>query len=111
MIDLLDFAFGECHIALYAAVILMDPSYSMLGEWEAKRGSTSEVWTITEKVKGKTYTVTGLENTNKYPFEAEFDSSSNMLVIRSQSGLGTLSHKDGDIDVCIYGGYYINLGV
>lgn len=77
---------------------------SWLGEWEVPKGKTTEKWTITAKVKGETFTITGLEGTT-YPVTGIYVPASNTLQVDSQTGLATLEDEDGTIDVCVYGCY------
>lgn len=81
---------------------------SWLGEWKDEEGST---WTITEKVKDKSYTINGIEGITTLPIEAEYDAASEALVVRAQEGLG--SYEDIE-NVGYYGiaedGYFYTPG-
>lgn len=73
-----------------------------LGEWTTTRGSATDTWVFTEKVKGSTYTVTGIEN-RAYPVEVEYDSSTEGIVIRAQAELATIKLTAGEGSVGFYG--------
>lgn len=76
-----------------------------LGEWEVKRGASTDVWKITAGEPGSTYVITGIEGMD-YPVAASYDSRSDMIEVRAQDGIGTLrTSKYGDCTVGLFGGW------
>lgn len=72
-----------------------------LGEWKDVAGST---WTITEKVKGSSYTINGVEGVSTLPLTGEYDSASEGLVIRAQMEIGTMeSSSNGTLTMGYFG--------
>lgn len=73
-----------------------------LGEWEVKRGSTTDTWKIEKKVEGSTYTVTGIEG-QPFPVEAEYDAATSSFVLPVQEGVASTSTSYGTVSVGMYG--------
>ncbi len=76
-----------------------------LGEWEVTRGSKTDIWKITEKVKGSTYTVVGIEGSD-FPAELIFTKANNGIEMHAQSDIGTYTASNyGECSAGIYGGW------
>jgi len=80
---------------------------SWLGEWEIPHGTsttTKDTWTFTEKVKGETYTITGIEGRSDFPIEGQYDASTGNLKVVAQVELGTIDFPSfKDCPVGFYG--------
>lgn len=74
---------------------------SWLGEWTDAAGST---WTISEKVKDQTFTITGIEGQATLPLTAEYDPATKALSVRCQMEIGTYeSSSHGTFTMGYYG--------
>lgn len=64
---------------------------SWLGDWEIPHGTSgkNDTWTISEKVKGSTYTITGIEGYTDLAIEAAFESATGKLYVVAQEEIGT----------------------
>ena len=77
---------------------------SWLGDWIYSRNGTDETWTLSEKVKGSTYTLSGYAGRTDISFEVEYDSATDGIVIRAQEELGTVTLTTaGKASVGVYG--------
>lgn len=74
-----------------------------LGEWKVTRGSETDTWTITQKTKGQTYNVTGIEGISAFTVEAVYDSANDSFSIPVQEGLTNYSSSYGTASIGIYG--------
>jgi len=74
-----------------------------LGEWQVKRGSETDTWTITAKEKGSTYSVSGIEGLDSVPVEASYDSSSDSFVLSVQTELASVNTDYGTASIGMYG--------
>lgn len=76
-----------------------------LGEWETKRGSVTDTWTITADQAGSTYIITGIEGQN-IPVAASYLTTTQGIEVRAQADLGTISTSNyGECTVGLYGGW------
>lgn len=82
-----------------------------LGEWEIQRGSVTDTWTITEKVKGQSYNINGFEGDPKNfgPIEALYQND--QLIIMSQSDMGTFDSSYGKCTIRVLGRISIDGGM
>ena len=75
-----------------------------LGEWTSKRGTATDTWVISEKVKGESYYINGIEGLTDAPIEAEYDSDNASLVVKVQEGVGKYQSTNyGELDLGFYG--------
>ncbi|GEM_PF-6677568 len=75
-----------------------------LGKWTSKRGDATDTWEIVEKVKGTSYTITGIEAQANAPIEALYDSENAALVVKVQEGVGKYTSSNyGELDLGFYG--------
>lgn len=75
-----------------------------LGEWEVKRGSTTDIWTIVADEQGSTYTITGIEGKD-YPVSASY-SSTGQIEVRAQDEIGVYSSSNyGECTIGLFGGW------
>lgn len=76
-----------------------------LGEWEVQRGAETDTWKISADVAGSTYVITGIEGMD-FPVAASYVAGSDMIEVRAQDGIGTISTTDyGDCTVGLFGGW------
>lgn len=76
-----------------------------LGEWETTRGTATDTWKIVEKVKGESYTITGIE-AKTFPVTATYDKNTDQITVVAAEGLGSYtSNNYGECSVGIYGGW------
>lgn len=62
---------------------------SWLGDWTVPHGSSTDVWTISKKVDGSTYSISGVESLKNFPpIEAEYDATTGELVVYAQLEIG-----------------------
>lgn len=76
---------------------------SWIGEWTSEYLTYKDTWVITEKEKGVSYTINGIEGVTNAPITAEYDEASKNIVVRSYEGLG--EREMGSYGVCSLGFY------
>ena len=97
---------GSYAVTEFAVTKVLSPYEKFLGTWSFDRNGTEDVWTVTEKVAGKTYNVTGIDGIDDVTVEAEFNADGT-VTIRAQKDLGehTVSTSSGNLtgQAAIYG--------
>lgn len=98
---------GTYAVARFEVTKVLSPYEKFLGTWSFDRNGTEDVWTVTEKVAGKTYTVTGIDGITDVAVEAEFNAADGTVTIRAQKDLGqhTVNTSSGNLtgQAAIYG--------
>ena len=73
-----------------------------LGSWNTTRGSNTDTWVFTEKEKGHTYSVTGIEG-ETFPVEVIYDSSTEGIEIHAQEKIATVKYNVGECEIKLVG--------
>lgn len=89
---------------------LLEAYDKWLGDWV--ESNTGDVWTISEKVRGATFTITGVEGLTDYPIEGEINANGE-LEIYCQTGIADVTVQGTACSLGFYGidgeeGYYWN---
>ena len=82
---------GEYAVATFKVSHVLSPYEKFLGTWSFVRGDVTDTWTVTEKVKNKTYTITGIDGVDDIEIEAEFNASDGSVTVKAQQNLGERS--------------------
>ena len=97
---------GTYAVTPFSVTKVLSPYEKFLGTWSFDRNGTEDVWTVTEKEPGKTYSVTGIDGINDIAVEAEFNADGT-VTIRAQKDLGehTVTTSSGELtgQAAIYG--------
>lgn len=97
---------GSYAVTEFSVIKVLSPYEKFLGTWSFDRNGTEDVWTVTEKVAGKTYSITGIDGITDVAVEAEFNADGTVTV-RAQKELGehTVNTSSGEVtgQAAIYG--------
>lgn len=77
-----------------------------LGDWKCPHGTSTtkfDTWTFTEKEKGLTYWVTGIEGYTDLKIVAEYDEATEGIIVRAQSDLAKKTIGGAEYSVGFFG--------
>lgn len=80
-----------------------DVSYaSWLGNWTVPRGNGSDVWVVSAKEEGKTYTITGIESNYDFEVTASYDAATGAMILAEQHEFTTIEVQGASYSVCLF---------
>ncbi len=98
---------GTYAVATFKVAHVLSAYEKFLGTWRFVRGTAQDTWTVTEKVKNQSYTITGIDGIDDIEVEALFNAADGSVSVNAQKNLGehTVNTSSGSAtgQACLYG--------